>query len=109
MAWLVCEDRVLASAEVAESHAHRAKGLLGRDHVEGAFVLPRTRWIHTIGMRMPIDVAYLDGDGVVLRTLRMRPHRIGLPVLRARTVVEAETGAFRRWDLHVGDRLEVRP
>ena len=31
------------------------------------------------------------------------------PARRARVVVEAEAGAFERWSLRVGDRLEVRP
>jgi uncharacterized membrane protein (UPF0127 family) len=31
-----------------------------------------------------------------------------MPVPRARSVVEAEAGAFARWGLHVGDRIEVR-
>ena len=38
----------------------------------------------------------------------MRRHRMGLPVARARTVIEAEAGAFGRWGLHVGDVVEIR-
>jgi uncharacterized membrane protein (UPF0127 family) len=37
----------------------------------------------------------------------MRRHRIGLPCFSARSVVEAEAGAFARWNLSVGQRLEV--
>ena len=33
---------------------------------------------------------------------------LGLPVFRARTVIEAEAGAFGRWGLHLGDVIEVR-
>jgi uncharacterized membrane protein (UPF0127 family) len=106
--WLVCDGRVLASAEVAASGAERRRGLLGRDGLDGALLLQRTRWVHTLGMRFPIDVAYLDAEGNVLKTMRMGRHRVGVPVLKARTVVEAEAGAFGRWGLHVGDRVEVR-
>ena len=35
------------------------------------------RWIHTVGMRFPIDVAYLDADGVVVKTIQMHRHRVG--------------------------------
>jgi uncharacterized protein len=106
--WLVCDGRVLASAEVAATRAERRRGLLGRDGFDGALLLQRTRWVHTVGMRFPIDVAYLDADGNVLKTMRMGRHRVGVPVLKARTVVEAEAGAFGRWGLHVGDRIDVR-
>lgn len=109
MSWLVTDDaRVLASAEVADSRTARRNGLLGRDHMEGALVLTPCRWVHTIGMRFPIDVAFLDDDGMVVKTMQMRRHRIGVPVWRASLVVEAEAGAFARWGLHVGDVIEVR-
>jgi uncharacterized membrane protein (UPF0127 family) len=107
-AWLVSDGRVLASLEVASARADRRRGLLGRDGLDGAVLLERVRWVHTIGMRFAVDVAYLDGDGNVLKTVRMGRHRIGVPVPKARSVVEAEAGAFARWGLHVGDRLEVR-
>jgi len=108
MAWLVCNTRVLASAEVADTKATRSKGLLGRDGIDGAIVLRPCRQIHTIGMRFPLDVAFLDAEGEVIRIVRMRRHRLGLPVFRARTVIEAEAGAFGRWGLHLGDVIEVR-
>jgi uncharacterized membrane protein (UPF0127 family) len=108
MPWIVAEGRVLASADVASDRSSRTKGLVGRDHLDGALVLRPCRWIHTIGMRFPIDVAYLDSDGVVVKTLRMRRGRLGIPVWHARTVVEAEAGAFARWGLRVGDVLEIR-
>lgn len=108
MAWLVSDARVLASAECAATPAARRKGLLGRNELEGAIVLERCRWVHTIGMRFPIDVAFLDEDGLVIRTVQMPRQRIGLPVPRARRVIEAEAGAFARWGVHVGDTIEVR-
>ena len=109
MAWIVSDGRVLASAEVATGRKERSKGLLGRESFEGALVLERCRWVHTIGMRFPLDVAYLDRDGVVVKTIHMHRHRVGVPVFRATAVVEAEGGAFARWGLHVGDIVEVRP
>jgi uncharacterized membrane protein (UPF0127 family) len=106
---LVTDDaRVLASAEIAEARAARRNGLLGRDHLEGALVLRKCRWIHTIGMRFPIDVAYLDDDGVVIKTMQMHRNRVGVPVWRGDQVIEAEAGAFARWGLRVGDVIEVR-
>lgn len=108
MVWLVSDERVLASAEVVSSRRERARGLLGRDGLEGALVLERTKWVHTLAMRFPLDVAYLDRDGVVVKTVRMNRHRVGLPVWRAQRVIEAEAGAFGRWGLHVGDVVELR-
>jgi len=106
--WLVHDDKVLATLEVAESMGTRARGLLGRDGIEGAILLKPARSVHTIRMRFAIDVAYLDGDQRVVRIVTMAPNRIGLPVWRARSVVEAEAGSFERWGLRSGDRVEIR-
>jgi uncharacterized membrane protein (UPF0127 family) len=108
MSWLVTGGRVLASAEVARTRREKGRGLLGRTELDGAFVIPHCRWVHTLGMRFTIDVAYLDGDGVVLKMVRIPRHRIGAPVWRARTVVEAAAGAFERWGLRLGDTVELR-
>jgi uncharacterized membrane protein (UPF0127 family) len=44
----------------------------------------------------------------VLKITHMRRNRIGVPVWKATTVVEAEAGAFERWGLKVGDQVELR-
>ena len=106
--WLVSDARVFASADVASNRSARRNGLLGRDGFEGALVLRPCRWVHTIGLRFPLDVAYLDDEGVVLKAVRMPQRRVGMPVWKARTVIEAEAGAFERWGLRVGDVIEVR-
>ena len=107
MAWLVCDARVLASAEVADTRSARRRGLMGRESIEGALVIEPCRWIHTIGMKFPIDVAYLDRDGSVVKTLQMQNFRMGSPAWSARSGIEAEAGAFGRWGLRVGDEIEV--
>jgi uncharacterized protein len=108
MGWLVTEGRVLASVEVAADRQQRRNGLLRRDGIDGAFVLDPCRWIHTLGMRFALDVAYVDADGRVLKTLAMQSNRIGVPVPGARYVIEAQLGAFARWGLRVGDIVEIR-
>ncbi len=108
MPWLVNEDRVLASIEVAASRTERRRGLIGRGGIDGALVLLHTRAIHTFGVRFPIDVAYCDAAGCVIRTTTVVPNRLCMPVPRARSVVEAEAGSFARWGLRPGDVLEVR-
>ncbi len=106
--WLVSAGNVLASAERAGSHGSRARGLLGRDGISGAMVLAPCRGVHTIGMRFAIDVAFLDAEGIVLKITHMRRNRIGLLVWKARSVIEAEAGAFERWGLKVGQQVELR-
>ena len=108
MAWLLTEARVLASVDIASSHSERAKGLIGRDDIDGAFAIPDCRWVHTMGMKFPIDIAYLDSENTVIKIVSMPPHRFALPVPKARMVIEAKSGAFERWGLKVGAPIEIR-
>lgn len=97
---------MLASLEVADDRRTRSKGLLGRDGIDGALLLVPARSVHSVGMRFPLDIAWLDRDLNVLRTVRLSRNRMTRPVLRAHSVLEAEAGAFARWSLQVGDQLE---
>ena len=99
---------MLASLEVAGSFRSRLVGLLGRDGIEGAYLIKPAMSVHTLGMRFAIDVAYCDGSLKVVDTVRMSPNRVGLLRPRARCVIEAEAGAFERWRLSRGDALEIR-
>lgn len=99
---------MLASAEIADSRSGRRRGLRGRDGIEGAFVITPCRWVHTFGMRFPIDVAYVGVDGVVLKMVRMRRWRLGAPVRHGAWLIEAAVGSFERWGLSVGDVVELR-
>ena len=108
MPWLVHEGRVLASLEIADSRADRRKGLLGRDGIDGALLLRPAKSVHTVKMRFAIDVAHLDDDLMVLAVTTMAPGRVGKWSPRAKSVVEAEAGSFRKWGLDVGMQLEIR-
>jgi uncharacterized membrane protein (UPF0127 family) len=108
VAWLIRDGEVLASLEVATSWRGRARGLLGRDGVDGALLLRPARSVHTIAMRFPIDVAFLDDRLVVLRIVRLRPWRMTRMTMHAHAVLEAQAGAFADWNLKPGDRLEVK-
>ncbi|GGS78926.1 DUF192 domain-containing protein [Streptomyces cinerochromogenes] len=93
--------------EIAASYRARTKGLLGRDCVEGALLLSPASGVHTFGMRIPIDVAYLDRHLTVIAVHTMPPGRLGLPRLRARHVLEAGAGAMAGWGLDAGVRIEI--
>lgn len=108
MPWLVRDEEVLASVEVARGRSERARGLLGRDGIDGALLLSPCRSVHTIRMRFAIDVAFVDSDMRVVRTTRLAPNRLTRPCVAARAVIEAEAGSFASWDLAVGDELEIR-
>jgi uncharacterized membrane protein (UPF0127 family) len=108
LAWLLRDGEVLASLELAETRQNRRRGLLGRQGLDGALLIRPAKAVHTMGMKFPIDVAFLDRDLRVVRTVSMPCWRVGRPVMKAHAVLEAERGAFRHWELRVGDQLEIK-
>ncbi|MDH3294108.1 MAG: DUF192 domain-containing protein [Acidimicrobiia bacterium] len=102
------DGRVLASVEMAEGRVAKARGLLGRRELDGVMLIRGVRSVHTFFMAFDLDVAFLDSNMVVIRTMRLHRNRVTLPVWRARAVVEAPAGAFGQWDLNVGDEIEIR-
>jgi uncharacterized protein len=107
-AWLLRDGEVLAALEVTESRTERMQGLLDREGIAGALLIRPAHSVHSVGMGFAIDVAFCDRNLVVLRTVCLRPGRVTRPSLRGCCVIEAEAGAFDRWALRPGDRLEIR-
>jgi uncharacterized membrane protein (UPF0127 family) len=107
-------DACLAdAAESAHSVLKRMKGLIG--YTAGEFVpgkalrIVPSEGIHTFGMRFPIDAAYLDSTGKVLKVYhRLAPYRFAAVMLRARSVLELPPGTLELTGTQVGDILEFQ-
>ena len=84
----------------------RLRGLLGRPLPAGTgLLLPRTRSVHTWGMRYPIDVLFLDGEDVIVRIVGpLAPWRAA-GARAARATLELPAGTAAAAGLAPGDRL----
>ena len=109
---LVCEDgaAVCKSCRVADRFASRLRGLLGRRGLapaEGLLIRPASS-IHTFFMRFPIDVAFLDRDGVGVKVVpNLSPWRVAL-ARGARDALELAAGTAATRGLRPGRRLVAR-
>ena len=85
----------------------RLRGLLGRSLVSGQGLLLRPcRGVHTFFMGYPIDVIFLDKDGVVLALFaELRPWRATPFVDGACCALELAAGQASSTQTVVGDRL----
>jgi len=91
--------------DIAIGRAERARGLLGAPPLgrrEG-LLLPRTRSVHTFGLRAPITVVRLRDDLSVIDSVRLPPRRIVFPRRGTTHILELADGA----DLRTGDRLRL--
>lgn len=84
-------------AEVAETFAERARGLIGRLGLPSGtgMLITKCNCIHTCFMRFPIDAVFLDGGGQVVKTVRnVRPWRLLVwGGWRAKSVLETDARA----------------
>lgn len=108
MAWLLRQGEVLASVDLAESLGAKTRAVLGSAPGGGGAVLVSVRLAHTLGAPFAFDVAFLDADRVVVATVRVARNRVALPRRGSHSVLAAEAGAFDRWGLCPGDRLEIK-
>ena len=67
----VClSDGSVAVAKVADSPLSRLRGLIGRKPSQALLLITRCHDVHTFCMSAPIDLAFLDGDGRVVKVAR---------------------------------------
>ena len=94
---------------VADRFWQRARGLVGRRPLEGGsgLLIGPCRAVHTLGMRYPIDVAFLDRRGVVVAVYRgLRPCRRTAWHRRAAWALELPAGTLDDTETTTGHRLE---
>ena len=89
----------------------RTIGLLGRrvlDYDDGLW-FDRCGAVHTIGMRIPIDIVFLDEEGCVVRAdENVPPWRPVVSARGARATLELAAGCCRRIGIAPGQVLEMR-
>jgi len=97
--------------ELAVSRKERRRGLLGRQRLEtgAALVLTPCFAVHTAGMQFPIDVVFVNRQGLAVRVVRqLAPWRIAIAT-GAHAVIELPAGTVARCDLRTGDRVSLVP
>lgn len=107
MSWLLREGEVLAALD--------GRRRLGGP-IEGARLCPAPVLLHTLGCAVAVDLAWCGpartetGEDClqVRRIATVGPRRVARPHVGRGAVIAAEMGAFERWHLQVGDRLEIR-
>lgn len=95
---------------VADTSWSRMAGLLGKAGLDsgcGLLIIP-SQAVHTIAMRFPIDVVFLDRNCRVIHVDPLLvPNRVTGLHWRARCVVELPVGIISETSTSVGDELLI--
>src|SRR5271165_2141624 len=93
---------------VAETSWSRMVGLLGKSGLEpgtGLLIIP-SQAIHTVAMRFPIDVLFVDRKWRVVHVRpAMVPYRLTGVHWKAQCVIELPQGVITETQTQVGDQL----
>jgi uncharacterized membrane protein (UPF0127 family) len=101
------------SLAVADTHWSRLRGLLGASENDfrnggGLWIRP-CRGVHTLAMRFPIDVLYLDRAGTVVHAEHnLQPWRFSHVRLQAASVLELPSHTLVRTETTLGDSIEIQ-
>lgn len=101
--------RLATELELAANPLRRMVGLLGRSSLPegGAMRFQPAGSIHTMFMRFPIDVLFLDQDELVVKRVHnLKPWRFAA-ARGAKFVVELPAGTLLRHDVELGDLIWV--
>jgi len=97
---------------VAETHWSRLRGLMGKAAAsfpagDGLWILP-SRGVHTLAMKFPIDVLYLDANKLVVHVERnLKPWRVARVSMRTASVLEFPANTLQSSRTAVGDEIEI--
>ena len=97
---------------LAATHWSRMLGLIGSKAENfpagsGLWIVP-SHGVHTMAMRFPIDVIYLNKDRVVVYAkTNVRPWRVSPVNLQAASVLELPGNTLAGTGTSVGDRIEI--
>jgi uncharacterized protein len=97
---------------VAGTHWSRLLGLMGKDAAgfpagDGLWIIP-SRGVHTIAMRFPIDVLYLDPNRFVVHIEQsLKPWRVARVSMRTASVLELQGDTLKSSGTAIGDEIEI--
>jgi uncharacterized membrane protein (UPF0127 family) len=104
------KEQLVVALTVADSFLSSLIGLMGKPSLpegHGLWIVP-CQSVHTLWMRFPIDVVFLDESKRVIHLVeRLRPFRISRHVSKARSVIELPVDVIRRTMTQVGDQIEI--
>ena len=107
---LTKETWLATKVRKADNFLTRLIGLLKRTHlgpVEALWLMP-SRGIHTIGMKFPIDVVFLNKKHTVVGLMAdLAPFRISPVHFSGYSVLELPSGTIKKSRTEIGDQFEI--
>ncbi|HYE67362.1 MAG TPA: DUF192 domain-containing protein [Anaerovoracaceae bacterium] len=97
--------------KIADTFFSRLVGWIGKKQIieEEALLIIPCSGVHTFGMKVPIDVVFLDSNNTVIKTVsKLKPNRITSQHANAAKVLELKAENIEKYGIKNGDTIEVK-
>jgi uncharacterized membrane protein (UPF0127 family) len=114
MIQILKDQKIICNAGLADTFFTRLIGLMFKSSLaEDEGLLIKFRYfgsepIHGFFMRFPIDLIFLDADGVVVETALLKPWRVFKPKKKSAYVLEVREGFIEKNGLKISDTLSFK-
>jgi len=101
--------KITAQAKLATSFLDRLVGLIGKaELIDESLWIKNCNSIHTCFMRFPIDVVFMDQQGIIKSYReKVQPWRFIAPDWSVADTLELPAGTIRKFNIKPGDQLYV--
>ncbi|OEF99137.1 hypothetical protein BHF71_10055 [Vulcanibacillus modesticaldus] len=100
----------ISNMTIANTFISRLKGWIGKkmlDDNEAIMLIPCSS-IHTFGMKMTIDVMFLDKSNRIVYLIKeMNPNRISPIIPQAKKVIEMKSGLLNAYLIEMHDQVVI--
>ena len=108
MPWLLFDEKVLSSIAATQNRASLNETIHEESKFEGTELVMSAKFVHTFGSIEPLDAIFLDEHFTILKIKTLGSSQIKFSPLKAKAVIKTNKGNACRWNIDVGDSLEVR-
>ncbi len=103
------KDSLFTDVKIPDSFYQKAKGLLGVKHLNAnsGMLFKNCNSIHMLGMRIPLDIIFLNSDGIIIKCVQdLKPWQAAV-CLKAKMTLELPAGSIKKLNLKPTTKLEI--
>jgi len=106
-------NQVISTLKFANSYFSRLKGLMFKSKLDYVLVLKPAKSkhkifssIHTLFMKLTIDLVFLDKNKKVVETSQISPWKFYTPKRSVDYILEMKKGSIEKYEIAIGDKLD---
>lgn len=106
--YLMVDDKKIIEIDIANNFFLKFLGLMGKKNIKKGLYFPCCNSIHMFFMREPIDVLYLDKQGIIISVdNKLKPWRIGKIRFHGHSLVELPSGTIDKYNLTLHQHVKI--